>query len=162
MIGRIEPVNQDTTNSTSPAQTTPGRAARRFLLVGVVAALTFGAAACGSDDDDSSTADTATAATVAPATEPPATEPAPTDPPATDPAPTDPPATEPPAETTPADDPALSAIWDELVAAGLTSEQATCVVDAASAEWGSDALVGAGSISDEQLLRLGEITFGCA
>lgn len=143
--------------------TTARRPRRRVALVGIVAAFSLGVAACGSDDDDSAPATAADepAATAPAATDPPATEPPATDPPATEAPATDPPATEAPAATDPPDDPAVTAIWDELVAAGLTGDQATCVVETASAEWGADALVGAGTISDDQLLRLGEITFGC-
>ena len=64
------------------------------------------------------------------------------------------------AEDDMADD-GLEDIRSELAAAGLDDGQITCVLDAAVAEWGADALTAPGQASDDQLLRLGAITFGC-
>ena len=55
----------------------------------------------------------------------------------------------------------LEDIRAELAAAGLDDGQIVCVLDAAVAEWGAEALTAPGQASDEQLLRLGEITFAC-
>ena len=55
----------------------------------------------------------------------------------------------------------LEDLRSELAAAGLDDGQITCVLDAAVAEWGADALTAPGQASDDQLLRLGAITFGC-
>lgn len=59
------------------------------------------------------------------------------------------------------EDDGLDGIRSELSAAGLTDDQVSCVVDAAVTEWGADMLVAEGQASDDELLRLGEITFGC-
>jgi len=122
--------------------------------------------ACGSDDDSSTPTDAPAAETTEapPAAEP---EPATTDEMADDemaddemaddePAPTDEMADEEMA------DDGTGILVDELTAAGLTGDQANCVVDAAVGEWGADALLAAGSATDAQLVRLAEITFDCA
>ena len=50
---------------------------------------------------------------------------------------------------------------DELVAAGLSDDEAECVVSGAEDAWGVDALTAAGEPTDDQLTELAAITFGC-
>ena len=140
----------------TPTPTTPTR--WRLVLLALVTSLALIASACGDDDDDGTTAPVAEAAD---------------DEMADDDMAEDDMADDDMAEADMADDDmaddmaeeaheGLEDIWSELAAAGLDDDQITCVLDAAVAEWGADALTAPGQASDEQLLRLGEITFGCA
>ena len=126
---------------------------RRLLTAAMAGALLL--AACGDDDDSSDTP----AATEAPVEATAAPEPATTE------AMTDEEMDEEVADEEMADEevagPATGVLVDELTAAGLGADEAQCVVDAASDEWGADALFAPGKATDSQLVRLAEITFEC-
>lgn len=127
----------------------------RLMLLALFAALALLASACGDDDGDS---DTAPAAAESTAEDDMADEEMAEDDMAEEEMAEDEMGEEEMAEE---GHEGLEDIRGELAAAGLDDDQIICVLDAAVAEWGADALVAPGQASDDQLLRLGELTFGC-